>query len=80
MKKLAVKTQNKKGNEPKYKENFGFSSIFLSTENWISIDLYEGFGDSYKPRETEEVTISDNGNIVFKGNFSELIKILKSTH
>lgn len=79
MKKLTIKTQNKAGNEPKYKENLGFASIFLHSQDWISIDLFEGFGDTYRQRETEEITISDNGNIVFKGNFTELVKILKST-
>lgn len=79
MKKLAIKTQNKAGNEPKYKENLGLVSIFINSEAWISIDLFEGFGDSYRQRETEEITISDNGNIVFKGSFRELIQILKPT-
>ncbi|REC60501.1 hypothetical protein DRF65_20780 [Chryseobacterium pennae] len=77
MKKLAIKTQNKAGNEPKYKENLGLVSIFINSEAWISIDLFEGFGDSYKQREIEEIVISDNGNIVFKGSFGELIQILK---
>ncbi|MBT2621245.1 hypothetical protein [Chryseobacterium sp. ISL-6] len=79
MKKLAIKTQNRAGSEPKYKENLGFASIFLHPQDWISIDLFEGFGDSYRQRETEEITISDNGNIVFKGSFRELIQILKLT-
>lgn len=76
MKKLAIKTQNRRGNEPKYKENLGFASIFLHSNNWISIDLFEGFGDSYRERKIEEVTITDNGKTVFKGSFKELIKIL----
>lgn len=79
MKKLALKTQNKAGNEPKYKENLGLVSIFMNSEDWISIDLFEGFGNSYRQRETEEITISDNGNIVFKGSFRKLIQILKLT-
>jgi hypothetical protein len=79
MKKLAIKTQNKRGNEPKYKENLGYASIFLHPEFWISIDLFEGYGDSYRKRENEDITICNNGDIVFKGRFSELIKTLKST-
>ncbi|MDC8102692.1 MULTISPECIES: hypothetical protein [Chryseobacterium] len=77
MKKLAIKTQNKAGNEPKYQENLGLVSIFMNSEDWISIDLFEGFGNSYRQRETEEIVISDNENIVFKGSFGELIQILK---
>ena len=39
MKNLAVKTQNKKGNAPQYKENLGYITTFIRhSEDYIVVD------------------------------------------
>ena len=78
MQKLAVKTQNRKGNEPKYKENLGFATIFTHTNDYISVDLYDGAGKTYKQREQEEIRIIYNDEELFKGSFLDLKEKLKT--
>ena len=52
MKNLSAKIQNKKGNEPKYKENLGFIATFLRhDEDIIIVDDFQGIGESYRQRE-----------------------------
>ena len=52
MKNLAVKTQNKKGNAPQYKENLSFVATFIRhSEDYIVVDDFEGVGENYKQRE-----------------------------
>ena len=77
---LSVKTQGIKGTEPKYKSNLGYVSIFKDglSQNMISIDNYEGFGDSYKKREDPEINIQIDGKIMFTGTFEELKKKLQN--
>lgn len=78
MKKLAVKTQNKRGNEPKYQENLGKVTIFTHPDDFIDVDMFEGFGDSYKQREQDNITITHNGKKYFEGSFLELIEKLNN--
>jgi len=77
MKKLAVKTQNKRGNEPQYKENLGNVTIFTHSEDYIDVDMFEGFGESYKEREEVNIKIIYNGKNYFEGSFLELIEKLQ---
>jgi hypothetical protein len=75
---LIVRTQNKKGNEPQLKHNVGRVDILIDDDarNNISIDAFEGQGDSYKQREFSEIVISYDGFEEFRGTFKELITLL----
>ena len=76
---LIVRTQNKKGNEPNFKHNVGRVDILIDdylVSGDISIDSFEGQGDSYKQRESSEIVICANGFEEFRGTLKELVAIL----
>ena len=78
MKNLAIKTQKKTGNEPKYQENLAFVTTFINhSEDYIVVDNFEGQGDSYKQRELSEISIFENGVLIFSGSKYELFEQLK---
>lgn len=69
MENLSIKTQNKKGNEPKFKENLGLVTTFLRhSEDYIVIDDFEGAGNTYKQREITEIKVYKNGKLIFSGD------------
>ena len=75
---LIVRTQNKKGNAPKLNYNVGRVDILIddSVSGDISIDSFEGQGDSYKQRESSEIVICSDGFEEFRGTLKELIALL----
>ena len=76
---LIVSTQNKKGNAPKLNYNVGRVDILMDdylVSGDISIDSFEGQGDSYKQRESSEIVICANGFEEFRGTLKELVAIL----
>jgi hypothetical protein len=78
MKYLTVKTQNKRGNKFIYKTNLGFVTTFLrNSEDYICVDDFKGYGETYKQREMSLIEIFENGNLIFTGNKYELFKQLK---
>ena len=78
MKNLAIKTQKSSGNEPKYQENLAFVTTFINhSEDYIVVDNFEGYGDSYKQREVSEIKIFENGVLIFSGSKYELFEQLK---
>lgn len=78
MKNLAVKTQNKKGNTPQYKENLGFVTTFIRhSEDYIVVDDFEGAGETYKQRELTEIRVYHNGTLIFEGNKYDFFEQLK---
>ena len=77
MKYLAIQTENPKGKEPKYKENFGQVTTFINhIKDFIKVDNFEGYGESFTKRELSEITIVQNGKILFSGDKYELFKQL----
>lgn len=79
MKTLSIKTQNKSGNAPQFKENIGYVTAFLRhSEDRIVIDDFEGEGVTYKQRECTEIKIVENGKTLFQGTKFELFEKLKS--
>ena len=76
---LIVSTQNKKGNAPKLNYNVGRVDILIDdylVSGDISIDSFEGQGDSYKQRESSEIVICANGFEEFRGTLKELVALL----
>ena len=76
---INLKTQNKKGSEPNYKEDLGYISTFIEgkSNGHISVDAFTGQGESYQRREDAEINISYGGIIEFTGTLTELINKLK---
>ena len=63
MSKLKLKTQNTKGGNPQWKEDLGYTALFLDSEdNRIIADAFEGLGASYKRREQTQIIIT-KGNV-----------------
>ena len=76
---INLKTQNKKGNEPKYNEDLGYISTFIEgkSNGHISVDAFYGHGENYNRRHDAEINISYGGKIEFTGTLTELINKLK---
>jgi hypothetical protein len=77
--KINLKTQNKKGNEPTYKEDFGYISTFIEgkSNGHISVDAFIGQGESYRRREDAIINVFYGGKLEFSGTLTELINKLK---
>ena len=74
---LTAKTQNKRGGTPQHKENLGYVNTFIDSDNYILVDNYEGFGDTYKRSEKTNVQIVIKGQPLFNGTLDELESKLK---
>ena len=78
MKNISAKIQNKKGNEPKYKENLGFIATFLRhDEDIIIVDDFQGLGENYRQRELTEIRVYQNGKLIFEGDKYDFFEQLK---
>lgn len=78
MPKLSTKIQGVKGGNPQWKDKNGYVTTFLGhSEDFISVDAYDGSGSSYKERETLLIEVYENGKLLFSGNKYELFEILK---
>ena len=78
MKNLAVKTQNKKGSELKYKQNLGYITTFIRhPQDYIVVDDFDGSGETYKQKELTEIRVYQNGTLIFEGDKYEFFEQLK---
>ena len=59
---LTAKTQNKRGGTPQHKENLGYVNTFIDSDNYILVDNYEGFGDTYKRSEKKRHNLRTSYN------------------
>lgn len=76
MKDLAIKTQNRRGGTPQYKENLGYANIIIDNGTYILADNYEGQGDNYKKAEETNIQIVVDGMPLFIGSVNELVNRL----
>ncbi|MFK5981496.1 MAG: hypothetical protein QM499_01180 [Flavobacteriaceae bacterium] len=75
MKTLNINTQGVKGGQTK---SFNIGYLLATFENQrISIDNFEGTGNSYKPRKEPLIQIIEDGKNLFEGTFEELKNKLK---
>jgi hypothetical protein len=72
MAKLSLKTQGIRGKEPKWNDKMGRVDIYVENNSWIIADAYEGQGNNYKERKDTNITIIEDGNILFAGRMEEL--------
>jgi hypothetical protein len=76
---VGVKIQGVKGGDPAYRDNVGYVSTFVGGDgNRVVIDAFEGYGESYKRRETPIVELYRNGNLVFSGSYKDLSCIIET--
>lgn len=75
---LSLAVQGVKGGKIKEYPNVGFTCNFVGNNNKIAFDAFVGYGDSYKRREQTEIRVIEGDNVLFRGTFDELAKILKS--
>ena len=49
----------------------------IRSSNFLNISAFEGTGEEYKRREVNKIEISQHGELIFCGSFTELCKNLK---
>jgi hypothetical protein len=78
MEEISVTTQGIKGGKTKTQKVGYVLTELRHDQDRIIVDDFEGQGNSYKKRELLEITIIQNGKILFKGNKYELFELLKN--
>ena len=74
---ITITTQGVKGGNTKTNK-VGYALIELRhDQDRITIDDFEGQGDSYRQRELQRIEIIQNGKVLFSGSKYELFDILK---
>ena len=74
---ITITTQGVKGGNTKTNKA-GYALIELRhDQDRITIDDFEGQGDSYRQRELQHIEIIQNGKVLFSGSKYELFDILK---
>lgn len=77
MKNIHLETQGIKGGKTQTKEVGYLIACLRNEQDRITIDDFEGFGDTYKQRELQRIEIIENGKVLFSGSKYELFDILK---
>jgi hypothetical protein len=78
MENIEIYTQGIKGGNVK-NQKVGYVLIELRhDQDKISIDDFEGSGDTYKQREQQKIEVIQNGEVLFSGSKYELFDILKA--
>jgi hypothetical protein len=76
---IKITTQGTRGGNTKC-NNAGYALIQLRHEqDRITIDDFEGTGETYKQREQQLIEIVHNGKILFSGTKWELFYILENS-
>jgi len=74
---ISLTTQGIRGGETK-SQKAGFVLIELrQDQDRITVDDFEGRGETYKQREMLKIEIIQNGDVLFSGSKYELFEILK---
>lgn len=77
MKNIYIETQGVKGGKTQTKE-VGFVIACLRHEqDRVTIDDFEGVGDTCKQRELQLIEVYKNGKLLFSGDKYELFNILE---
>jgi hypothetical protein len=80
--KLIISTQGVRGGKVSDYKLIGWMCLAINDEGgWrnerIDIDSFKGFGESYTIRETPEIRIWSNAEVVFQGTYSDLVKTIE---
>jgi hypothetical protein len=76
--KLSLKITGVRGGSPKWIKAGQIISFPDNYWSYISVDAFEGSGDSYRRRNDCLIEISTHGNIIFSGTFEQLCEKLKN--
>lgn len=75
---FSITTQGVRGGKTKTKK-VGYTLIELRhDQDRIVVDDFSGQGNTYQKRELQEITIIQNGKILFQGDKYELFNVLKN--
>ena len=75
---IFVRLTSKRGGRPIEHPDKGNAEIVIDEfDNFIHIDAFEGYGNSYKRRENSIIEIVHGGSQVFYGTMDELKEKLK---
>lgn len=75
---LTTKTKHL-NKDAKMNDNLEYVSVFIGhSEDRITIDNYEAFGESLKQRESTQIEVYQNGKLLFRGDKYELFEILEN--
>lgn len=77
MENIHLETQGVKGGNTKAQKVGYVIACLRHNQDRITIDDFEGHGDSYKQREQQHIEIIENGKVLFSGTKYELFEILK---
>jgi hypothetical protein len=76
MAKVDIKTRGVRGGEFSAIKETAHVVVFVDGADYISVDSFEGQGNSYKKRNKSQIEIQI-GDAYFKGTAEELYEILK---
>lgn len=75
---LSLETMSVQGNEIVLEGNKGLVKVdidfSLPSTNYISVDAFQGYGESYCRRERCAIRIMSKGQEIFVGTFEELVE------
>lgn len=77
MNKLSVVTQGVKGGNTKGGKVGYINATLGHIEDRVLFDAYEGQGSTYKEREMVNISVYQNGELIWEGNKYELYEKLK---
>ena len=76
---LAYEVTGKRGGAPKHTPDTGSVKVIVDDAGTISVDAYQGFGETYTRRETTLITVHSNKfGDVYRGTFDGIAAILHS--
>jgi hypothetical protein len=78
--KVRLVTQGVRGSKvTTHPEHKGFVGVLTSDgpENMISLNAFEGFGETYRRRDETFVIVRDNSKQIFYGSYTEFIECLR---
>ncbi len=76
MKKLSTNTIGVHGGNTKI-QNQGYVAVYSGNDKILSVDNYNGSGDTYVQREEPVICISDGEYCIFEGTHKQLIDLIK---
>ena len=74
---IHLETQGVRGGNTKTQKVGYVIACLRHDQDRITIDDFEGRGDTYKQRESQHIEIVQNGEVLFSGTKYELFDILK---
>lgn len=80
MKNLQINTQGIQGKQITRTQRVGFIALFSDSEKIISVDNYNGYGNTYKQMKEPVICIFGEGqnDCIFEGSHEQLVELIKA--